>query len=234
MREHPRAAPPLLRVERVVKRFGGATVLNGISLSLAVGESVGLTGPNGCGKTTLLDVISGFLRPERGRVWLWDRQISRWPPYRIIRAGVARTFQVPHLSLRLTVEENLRAAMLHHRLRARDIRDGVDRILELVGLQDLRGREERTLSLGQVRRVEIARALATRPRLVLLDEPFASLSPADAPEVLSVLRRLRRDRMTMLIVAHSPGLFRAVCDRVVAIEDGQATAGDRPAAAPHA
>lgn len=229
MREQPpaagwtaSAAPPLLRAENVVKRFGGATVLDGFSLSLAVGESVGLTGPNGCGKTTVLDIISGFLRSERGRVWLWNREISRWPTHRVVRAGVARTFQVPHLSFDLTVEENLRAATLHRRVRGPEAQGAVNRILELVGLQDLRTQEVRTLSLGQIRRVEMARALATRPRLMLLDEPFASLSPGDAPEVLSVLRRLRRDRMSMLIVAHSPGLFQAVCDRVVTIEDGRA------------
>jgi ABC-type branched-subunit amino acid transport system ATPase component len=213
--------PVLLRIEGLVKRFGGSVALDRLTLELTAGETLGVTGPNGGGKTTLVNVISGFVRPDQGRVWLSGREITRWPPHRIVRAGVARTFQRPRLAFRFTVAQNLEAAMLHRRLRTRGRRQVVHHILDLVGLAHLRGREVRTLSVGEIRRVEVGRALATDARLLLLDEPFASLSPEDAPGVLSILRRLRGEGRAMLLVAHSPALFRVLCDRVVVIEAGR-------------
>ncbi len=218
----------LLRVEGVVKRFGGAVALDGLTLGLAAGESLGVAGPNGCGKTTLVNVISGFALPNQGRVWFDGREITRWPPHRIVREGIARTFQLPRLAFRFTVEQNLEAATLHRRLKSHGRREVVSQVLETAGLAHLRGREIRTLSLGEIRRVEVGRALATGARVLLLDEPFASLSSGDAPEVLSALRRLRREGRTMLIVAHSPALFQALCDRVAVIAAGRIIRSGRP------
>ncbi len=220
--------PGLLRVEDVRKRFDGAPVLNGLTLSLAAGESLGIAGPNGCGKTTLVNVISGFVRPEQGRVWLADTEITRWPPHRVVRAGIARTFQLPRLAFRMTVEQNLEAATLHRNLRGRVRRQVTNQVLSIVGLEPLRAREARTLSLGEIRRVELGRALATGGHVLLLDEPFASLSPGDAPEVLSVLRRLRREGVSMLIIAHSAGVFQTLCDRIAVIEAGRVIRAGRP------
>jgi ABC-type branched-subunit amino acid transport system ATPase component len=222
-------APTLLSIDGVVKRFGGAAVLNGFTLSLGAGESVGITGPNGSGKTTLVNVVSGFVWPDQGRIRLADRDITRWPPHRIVRAGIARTFQLPRLAFRLTVAENLEAATLHRRLGRRERVQTVGRILAQAGLEALRGREGRTLSQGEIRRVEIGRALATGARVLLLDEPFASLSPGDIPDVLSVLRNLRGAGMSMLVIAHSFALFHALCDRVVIIEAGRTVRTGRPA-----
>ena len=229
MRDHP-----LLRVEDLAKHFDGAAALDGLTLSLAEGESLGITGPPGCGKTTLVDTISGFVRPDRGRVRLADRDITAWPPHRIVRAGVARTFQLPRLAVRLTVEQNLEAATLHRRLGARERARTLSRILEVIGLDDLRRREPRTLPLGEIRRVEGGRALATGARVLLLDEPCAALSPGDIPEVLSVLRRLRGEGMSMIIVAHSYTVFQALCDRVVQLEAGRIVGGGRPSELYHA
>lgn len=217
----PRPAPSLLAVEGVAKRFGGVSVLEDITLTIAPGESLGLAGPNGCGKTTLLNVISGFLRPDRGRVFLENRDLTGWQPHRVVRAGVARTFQLPRLAFRMTVEENVGAAALHLRLSGRAIRETVDRVVTSVGLGGLGTHEVRSLSQGQIRRVEVARALATNPRLLLLDEPFASLSPGDVPEILSALRRLRAGGLSMVVVAHSRALFEAVCGRVAVIQSGR-------------
>jgi len=216
----------LLRVEGVVKEFEGTVALDCVTLHLASGESLGISGSNGSGKSTLVNVISGFVRPDRGRVWLGDREITRWPPHRVVRAGIARTFQLPRVGDRFTVEENLRAATLHRRLGGAQRRQIVSQILEMVNLAPLREREARTLSLGEIRRVELGRALATGGRVLLVDEPFASLTLEDAPEVLSVLRRLRREGRTMLIVAHSAALFQALCDRVTVVEDGRIVRGD--------
>ncbi len=212
-------APSLLAVEGVAKRFDGVSVLQDITLTVAPGESLGLAGPNGCGKTTLLNVISGFLRPDRGRVWLENRDLTGWHPHRVVRAGVARTFQLPRLAFRMTVEENVGAAALHQRLSRRAIRETVDRVVTSVGLGGVGTHEVRSLSQGQIRRVELARALATDPRLLLLDEPFASLS--DVPEILSALRRLRARGLSMIVVAHSRALFEAVCVRVAVIQSGR-------------
>lgn len=217
----PRPAPSLLAVEGVAKRFDGVSVLQDITLTVAPGETLGLAGPNGCGKTTLLNIISGFLRPDRGRVWLENRDLTGLQPHRVVRAGVARTFQLPRLAFRMTVEENVGAATLHHRLSRRAIRETVDRVVTSVGLGGLGTHEVRSLSQGQIRRVELARALATDPRLLLLDEPFASLSPGDVPEILSALRRLRARGLSMIVVAHSRALFEAVCERVAVIQSGR-------------
>ncbi len=209
-------------------------VLQDITLALASGESLGVTGPNGCGKTTLLNVLSGFLRPDRGRVRLAGRDVTGWAPHRIVRAGVARTFQVPRLAFRMTVEENVRAATLYRRLPWRARHETVDRVLTSVELEGFRRSEVRLLSQGQVRRVELARALATDPRLLLLDEPFASLSPGDVPEVLSAVRRLHAAGLSMVVVAHSRAFFEALCARVAILQDGRVVRVTAPGDLPRA
>lgn len=221
--------PGLLRIEGVVKRFGGRTVLDGLALRLGTGESLGVTGPNGCGKTTLIDVICGFLRPDRGHVWFAGREITRWPPHRVVRAGIARTFQQPQLASRLTVEENVEAATLHRSLGGSGRRRLVDQILRTVGLTDVRREEGGTLPAGAIRRVQVGCALATGGRLLCLDEPFASLRADDTPEVVSLLRRLRREGVAMLLVAHNPTLLQALCDRIAMIESGRVVRTGSPA-----
>jgi branched-chain amino acid transport system ATP-binding protein len=216
----PRAR--LLSVEGLVKRFGGMVALDGLTLELEAGESVGISGANGCGKTTLVDVVTGFVRPDRGRVWLAGQEITGWPPHRIVGAGIARTFQSPRVGFPFTVEQNLRVATLHRRLGGSRRRQEVDQTLAMVNLANVRDRVTRSLSLGEIRRVELGRALAAGGRVLLLDEPLASLSPGDAAEVLSVLRRLRKEGRTMLIVAHDTLLFQTLCDRVAVIKGGRA------------
>jgi ABC-type branched-subunit amino acid transport system ATPase component len=221
------ATPPttrarLLSVEGLVKRFGGMVALDGLTLELEAGESVGISGANGCGKTTLVDVVTGFVRPDLGRVWLAGQEITGWPPHRIVGAGIARTFQSPRVGFPFTVEQNLRVATLHRRLGGSRRRQEVDQTLAMVNLANVRDRVTRSLSLGEIRRVELGRALAAGGRVLLLDEPLASLSPGDAAEVLSVLRRLRKEGRTMLIVAHDTLLFQALCDRVAVIKGGRA------------
>lgn len=230
----PEPPAPLLAVEGVAKHFSGVRALQDITFALAPGESLGVAGPNGCGKTTLLNVISGFLRPDRGRVRLAGRDLTGWEPHRVVRAGVARTFQVPRLAFRMTVEENVRAATLYRRLPWRICRETVERALTSVGLEGFRTGHVGALSQGQIRLVELARALATDPRLLLLDEPFAALSPGDVPEVLSALRRLHADRLSMVVVAHSRAFFEALCTRVAVLRDGRVVEVSAPGDMPRA
>ena len=223
--------PEPLHAERIVKRFGGALGLDDVTLSLAAGESLGIAGPNGSGKTTLIDVISGFVRPDAGSTWLAGAEITRWPPDRILRAGLARTFQHPFPAGRLTLREHLEAATLHQRDGAHQRRRAVDDVLDMLSLGDLRARETRTLSAGEVRRADLGRALASGAHLLLLDEPMASLSDRDAAEMVSALRRLRREGRTMLIAAPSALLLQTLCDRVMTIADGRLVPAGPPAAA---
>ena len=227
-------AADLVRVEGLVKHFRGIAAIDGLSLTLGTGESLGLTGGNGSGKTTFIDIVTGFTKPERGRIWLGGQDVTGWPPHRIVRAGIARTFQPPRIAPRLTVEQTLEAAALHRRLpRQRRSRE-VDRVLGLLGLGGLRKREAWELSAAQIGRLEIARALATEPRALLLDEPFASLGADDAAAVLSALRHLRSQRLAMLLVAHSGALLKGLCDRVAVMEGGRVSRVPRPGDLRHA
>jgi ABC-type branched-subunit amino acid transport system ATPase component len=221
--------PLPLRIQSIVKRFGGAIALNGFTLSLARGESLGIAGPNGSGKTTLIDVISGFVRLDGGRTWLAGHEITRWPPSRIVRAGMARTFQHPTLAGRLTVQEHLEAATLHRRLWPRERRRAVNEVLDTLSLGDLRARETGTLSAAEIRRADLGRALASGAHVLLLDEPLASQNDRDAAAMLSALRGLRREGRTMLIVATRARLLQTLCDRVLRMADGHLVP-DGPAA----
>jgi branched-chain amino acid transport system ATP-binding protein len=213
------SAPPLLSIENVSKRFGGLSVLENISLTLAHGESLGLAGRTGCGKTTLLLIVSGFLRPDEGRVRLRGQDLTGWPAFRIVQTGIAQTFQHVTLSAPLTVDEAIRAAALHRRGRART--DAVAFAQEAAGLGTMQARDIGTLSPEELRRVDVARALATGPHVLLVDEPSASLGPGDLPDVLSTLRRVRAGGMSLVIAAHSRALFEVLCDRVAVIQDGR-------------
>lgn len=221
--------PEPLHIERIVKRFGGSTGLDGLTFSLAAGESLGIAGPNGSGKTTLIDVISGFVRPDAGSTWLARQEITGWPPHRIVRAGLARTFQHPSLAGRLTVQQHLEAATLHRRLAAQRRRRAVNDALDMLSLGDVRAQEIGRLSPGEIRRADLGRALASGAHLLLLDEPLASLGDRDAAEMLSALRRLRREGRTMLMMAPSAPLLQTLCDRVLSIADGRFVLAGPPA-----
>jgi ABC-type branched-subunit amino acid transport system ATPase component len=224
----------LLRVEGLVRHFHGVAAIAGLTLILHRGESLGLAGGNGSGKTALIDIITGFARPERGRVWLGSQDVTGWPAHRIVHAGIGRTFQTPRVAPQLTVEQHLQAALLHRRLaRQRELRETA-RAVELMDLGGVRRRETWALSAAQVRRLEIARALITGTRLLLLDEPFAALGPDDLPAMISALRRLHTEGLTMLVAARGDGLLQALCDRIAVIEAGSVSRIPRAAGSRHA
>jgi branched-chain amino acid transport system ATP-binding protein len=207
-------ADGLLEVEGVTKLFGPLRALDDVSLSVKRGEILGLVGPNGSGKTTVINVISGLLVPTSGRVLLEGQEVSGKAPFRLARRGINRTFQIPKPFPALTARENLEVA--HH---GSALADG--EILELVGLG---GRAERLageLTASDQKRLDLARALVTGPRLLLVDELGAGLSKTELDELAVILRRLVAELgMTMVVVEHLMGFLEQVADRVTVLNAG--------------
>jgi branched-chain amino acid transport system ATP-binding protein len=215
----------LLSVEKVTKRFGGVVALDGVSFAAAEGEIVGLIGPNGAGKTTAFNVITRLYRPDEGELVFDGRSLLRTPAYRVIRRGIARTFQNVELFDSMTVRENVRVGA-HARKGGRSIGE----VLEYVGLQDLAARPVAGLPFGTRKRVELARALASHPRLLLLDEPAGGLNHEEVDELAQFLRRIRDDfELTVLLVEHHMALVMGIADRVHVLDFGRKIAEGTPA-----
>ena len=203
----------MLRLDNVSKHFGGVRALDGVSLSLREGRITGIIGPNGAGKTTLLRVMAGFYKPTRGRVYYRDRDVTSLGPHERARLGIALTFQIPRAPPEFTVGQLVQAAvgkamyrgtaLLAERDRE-EVWDRVHRVLERVGLSDYAEREASQLPLGLQKRLELARALALEPRVLLLDEPSAGMSPEEARELAGLVRDLNeREGLTIAIVEHN-------------------------------
>jgi ABC-type branched-subunit amino acid transport system ATPase component len=219
------AAPPLL-VEDVAKQFRGVRALDGVSLEAREGEVLGLIGPNGSGKTTLLNVISGVLRPTAGRVAIGGERTEGRPPHRVARLGVARTFQQIRLFREMTVAENVAVGAV---ARGRDV-DGVAEVLERTGLAGAGERLAGTMAYGLQRRVEIARALAGGPRLLLLDEPAAGMNEAESDALLEMIAGVRaQGGCTIVIVDHDLRLIMRLCDRIHVLAEGRTIGEGTPA-----
>ena len=231
----------MLRVEGLTKVFGGLTALNNVSLEVHGGEIFGLIGPNGAGKTTLFNVVHGLLAPTRGRILLKDRTVTGEPVFRIARMGLGRTFQNLRLFHELTVRENVFVAqnMLTHsglrslftfggRREARFRRE-LDGILELAALADKQHLQARALSYGDQRRLEIARSLAMRPDLLLLDEPAAGLNPAESETLTEELQRIHALGKTIFLIEHDMSVVMALCHRIAVLNFGEKIAEGSPA-----
>ena len=201
----------MLSVDGILVHFAGTTALERVSLNARPGECLGLIGPNGAGKTTLLNALSGLVRPEAGRIALFGRPLTGLAPDRSAEAGVGRTFQSPRLFSRMTVEENVRSG------RAVEVGPW----LRWAGLEPRRDDMAGVLTPAEARRLELARALAARPDLLLLDEPCGGLSPADTEAMVALLRDAAApDRITIL-VEHKLGVIRRLCDRAVVLHLGE-------------
>ncbi|HEY7527688.1 MAG TPA: ATP-binding cassette domain-containing protein [Candidatus Deferrimicrobiaceae bacterium] len=219
----------LLLAEGIVKSFGATRVLRGITMEIGRGEVVGLFGPNGSGKTTMANIISGLLLPDRGRVLFEGKDVTRMTMDARFRAGIARTFQIPDPYPSLTVVESVRVALLGgqpaRRARGEEkggLEEELDSLLVRTGLFAQRFWPAAKLSQGCLRRLEFARAISCRPRLILLDEVFSALSARDEAELVGLMRTLHREeRISFLVISHNPLILEELCDRVVAIEDGR-------------
>ena len=220
-----------LVAREVTKDFAGLRALDGVSLSLRRGEILGLIGPNGSGKTTLINVVTGLLRITSGRVAIGETDITAWPPYRVARTGVARTFQIVKLFKDFTVRENVEVAAISATGASRlESRGRADEALARVGISHLADVQAGVLPQGEERRVEIARALATNPSFLLLDEPGAGLNDAEVEVLLPTLDRIRREiGCGILIVDHDMRLIMGLCDRIHVLNYGRTIAEGTPA-----
>ncbi len=219
-----------LRALGVSRSFEGVEALAGVELELAPDEVLGLIGPNGAGKTTLVNLLTGFDLPSSGRVELAGRDITRWPPHRRGRAGLARTFQHGRLFAGLSVRENVEVAALGAGASAREARRRADELLPLLGLAERSELEARVLPHGEERRLGVARALALRPRFLLMDEPAAGLHEAETPAFAAVVRSVRDEHGSgVLLIDHNVALIMEVCDRVHVLDRGRTLAVGTPA-----
>jgi branched-chain amino acid transport system ATP-binding protein len=220
-----RRAVALLELDNVTKRFGGIVALDAVSFGADAGDIVGLIGPNGAGKTTAFNVITRLYTPDVGDVRFEGESLLGERPSGIVRCGIARTFQNVELFRGLTVEDNVRVGA-----HARSGEHELDDVLDYVGISPLRHRSAGDLPYGSQKRVELARALASGPRLLLLDEPAGGLSHEEVEELARFLRELRKEfDLTILLVEHHMGLVMSVADRVSVLDFGRKIAEGTPA-----
>lgn len=221
---------PLLDVSNLTRRFGGLVAVDDISLAMQPGEIMGLLGPNGSGKSTVLNLISGALRPDRGSVRINGGDITGAAPHRIARLGVARTFQLVRVLPSLTCRENVLAGLAFGRksLWGEEAEERAIALLARVGLAGRASTATTELTYIDQKRLELARALALDPQLLLLDEWLAGLNPTELQEGISLVRSLRGEGMTILLVEHVMDAIRSLCDRCVVMNAGRKIAAGSP------
>lgn len=226
----------LLHTKEVTKRFGGLIAVNKVSFEVEKGEIVGVIGPNGAGKTTLLNLITGFLKPDFGIVSFDDEDITGWKPFDIVNRGIARTFQIVRPFRHLSAIDNVMISLASPRSKTRNqvnsttqLQEVAAEILKLVGLYELRYESAGNFSHGNLRRLEIARALATYPELLLLDEPFSGLNPIEIENLSESITGLRSKGLSLLIIEHKLEHLFKIVDKVIVLHYGEKIAEGKPA-----
>ena len=218
-----------LDVQDVCKNFGGTQALNGVTFNVRGNELIGLIGPNGAGKTTLTNVLDGVHKPTRGQVWLDGQRIDGLPPYEIARRGIGRTFQIVRPFPALSVEDNVIVGALLHRRHVVDARAHAHTVLRRLDLYDKRAQRASALTLPDRKRLEVARALATDPKLLLLDEVMAGLRPTETDRIVAILKELNRDTgLTILLIEHVMRAVMALASHILVLHHGAAIAQGMP------
>lgn len=220
---------PLLQVENASRRFGGLLAVSDVSFSVRPGEIVGLIGPNGAGKTTLFNVISGYNTATSGRVLFEGKDVTRLPPEQLAKRGIGRTFQVVRPFAGLSVLENVLVASLLRHPRRRDAEEAAWQALTLTGLAPEANKLSSGLTLAGRKRLEVTKALALEPRLLLLDEVVAGLNPTEAARMVEVIQGIRASGVTILMVEHILRVIMNISDRLVVLSYGQKLAEGSPA-----
>jgi branched-chain amino acid transport system ATP-binding protein len=244
----PRPGPagdgtPILEARKVTRRFGGLVAVREVDLTVGQGQIIGLIGPNGAGKTTFFNCITGMFAPSEGDVLFQGRRINGFPPDRITKLGIARTFQNLRLFANMTARENVlvgrhcrtREGVLSSVIRGprfrREERESFERAAELLEFVGLAGKGDelaRNLPYGDMRRLEIARALATEPRLVLLDEPTAGMNPQETARAAALVQRIRGQGLSIVVIEHDMKFLMGISDRVTVLDHGEKLAEGLP------
>jgi len=212
---------PILSVDRVSKHFGGVLAINNLSFNVYPGEVVGLMGPNGAGKTTLLNVIAGVYKPDSGAIKFRGNTITGLPPYKICHLGIARTYQIPQPFVNLTAMQNVLLASTYARRRSKDAAEAeAAEALDNVGLADKKDILAKDLLVVTLKRLELARALATSPLLLLMDEVAAGLNEVEIPQVLDILKEVRKMGITVILIEHIMQVMVEAVDRIIVIDKG--------------
>ena len=223
----------MLTLESVTKRFGGLTAVRAVSLEVRAGDLLGIIGPNGAGKTTLFNVIAGYYRPEEGRIVFEGREVTGLPAHAISRLGLTRTFQIVKPFGNLSVADNVMIGALTRLPRVRDARVEAERVIALCGLGPHAAARARALPIGLRKRLEVARALATRPRLLLLDEVMAGLNPSELTGIIDLVRRVHAEGVTLIVIEHVMAAMMRLAQRIVMLHHGEKIAEGTPAEIAH-
>lgn len=219
----------LLSVSGLTKKFGGLTAINNLTFYVEKGEFLGLIGPNGAGKTTLFNLISGFEKPTTGIIKFEDKIISGLPPYAIVKLGISRTFQIPKPFSNMTVLQNLMVAARYagrlNKIQAK--KEAID-ILKNIGLEDKESWLAKDLTMIDLRKLELARALCNKPRLLLIDEVAAGLAHDEIPHMLEILKDIHDAGVTIILVEHVISVVMKIADRILVLHEGQKLAEGKP------
>ena len=221
---------PLLEVDGIARRFGGLQAVRDLSLSMARDEVLGLIGPNGAGKTTAFNLLSGFLAPDRGQIRFDGRSIVGLSPHAICRLGLCRTFQIVRPFPRLSVLDNVRVGALSRHPRMDDARDRAREVIEQVGLGGKMDQAAAGLTLAERKRLELARALATEPRLLLLDEVMAGLNPTEIETIVALIKRINASGIAILLIEHNMRAVMSLSHRIAVLNFGEKIVEGEPAA----
>jgi branched-chain amino acid transport system ATP-binding protein len=218
----------LLELHDVSKRFGGLMAVGHMSFALEKGEILGLIGPNGAGKTTLFNLVNGYFRPTSGEIHFRGERIDRLRPHEVCRRGLARTFQVVRPLARLSVLDNVMVSAFRRTSRREEARAIALHAIDFTEMSEWTERIAGSLPLGMRKRLEMARALATKPELLLLDENFAGLNPAEVEKTIEIVKKIHQSGVTILIIEHNMRVIMSISDRLVCISYGQKIAEGTP------
>jgi branched-chain amino acid transport system ATP-binding protein len=218
----------MLRLDGVTKRFGGLTAVREVSLDVHRGDLLGIIGPNGAGKTTLFHLISGYYRPDEGRIVFDGTDITGQPAHRICRLGLTRTFQIVKPFGNLSVLDNVMIGALTRLTSVREARAAAEDVVRVCGLAAHASAHAKALPVGLRKRLEVARALATRPRLLLLDEVMAGLNPSELAGIIDLIRRLHADGLTLIVIEHVMAAMMRLAQRIAVLHHGERIAEGTP------
>ena len=218
----------ILEVNAITMLFGSLSALKGVSLSVKSGEILGLIGPNGAGKTTFFNCITGYLSSTLGSIHFQGKEITRFPPHRICHLGICRTFQIVQVFQEMTVLENVMMGSFCHHANTKKSMELAREILELTGLAEKSDQIAGSLTLVDQKRIELSRALATQPKLLLLDEVMAGLNPTETEEAVELVRKVHQQGVILIVVEHVMEVIMSLCNRIAVFDSGELIADGPP------